>query len=76
MEDIKMFSALDDLDVAERELIFCTHSACELMETRQIDFYTLCKHIAHGLRYKDPELQDCLEYLRSRRVEERYFNAK
>lgn len=74
--EIKMFSALDDLDIAERQLIFALHDISELIEAKQLDFYTFCKHLSSSLNYKDAELQDCLEYIRSRRVEERYFNAK
>lgn len=76
MTELPMFSAMEDLDVHERELIFSVHSISELIESKNLDFYTFCKHLAHGLRYKDPELQECLELMRLKRTEDRYFNGK
>ena len=70
------YSSDADLDRGERQFIFALHDISELIETKQIDFYVLVKHLSKELKYRDADLQFCLEQLVTKETEEGYFDAK
>lgn len=71
-----MFTAAEDLEKGERQFIFALHDIAELLETKQISFYTFCKHLSKDLKYRDLDLQECLEHLITKNAEGTYFNGK
>lgn len=70
------YSSAEDLDRGERQFIFALHDISELIETKQIDFYVLIKHLSKELNHRDVDLQFCLEQLVTKKTEEGYFDAK
>lgn len=70
------YSASEEMDKGESTFIFALHDMADLIQTNQIDFYTLVKHLSHQLNHRDVDLQFCLEQLVVKKTEEGYFNAK
>ena len=70
------YSADAEMDRGESTFIFALHDMADLIKARQIDFYTLVKHLSHQLEYRDADLQFCLEQLVTKKTEEGYFDAK